>query len=458
MSTIALLDRVSFWPAGAATPALDDVSLTISPGTITLLRGPSGSGKSTLLRTLSGLVPYYHGGTFAGRVVVDGHDTRQASVAELGALVGSVFQDPETQSIRSLVASDVAFGLENRAVPAETIPGVVRDALVRIGASHLADRHISSLSGGERQRVAIASALVTNPVLLTLDEPTSQLDDAGIAALSAILEELRADGVAVVIAEHNDHRLPLHPDATVWMERGRVVDPPATAGAVPPGPPLLGDVRLAVRGLSVALGDRTVLDTCDLDVHAGEVLAVTGANGSGKSTLLRAIVGAQAADSGTVLIDGADVGDDSIEDRAARIAYLPQDGGRRLLRERVRDEVADSVFATPASVDMAIADLDLAPLADRHPLDLSVGERERVAIAATLATERPVILLDEPTRGMDHARRRRLATVVRDHARRGAAVLLITHDTHLADEVADRRLTLVDGSLRPTPVPGAVLA
>ncbi len=454
--TLARAENVSFWPTGSAVPALDDVSLSVDAGTITLIRGSSGAGKSTLLRALSGLVPHFHGGTFAGRVIVDGHDTRRTSVAELGRFVGSVFQDPEVQAVRSTVHSDIAFGLESHRVASADIPAATRAALRRIGGEHLVDRSIATLSGGERQRVAIASAIALRPKLLTLDEPTSQLDASGVAALRILLHDLAADGVGVVVAEHDDHRMSLDPEREIWMEGGRcVAEPPAP----PPRPqvrPQTGDVLLAVRGLRVAFGECTVLTSCDLDVRAGEVLAVTGDNGSGKSTLLRALVGVQEIAGGRIAIDGRPADDLGVEDRAGHLAYLPQDGGRRLLRDRVDEEVADTVWATPTSAGEALADLDLAAFTDRHPLDLSVGERERVAIATVLATSRPVLLLDEPTRGMDPVRRRRMGEALRRRAERGAAVVVVTHDDRLVHEIADRRLILVRGGLHPVPVAGEV--
>ena len=449
--TIATVDHVSFLPSGATAPALDGVSMTIERGTITLVRGASGAGKSTLLRTLSGLVPHFHGGTFSGRVTVDGHDTRTTSVASLGQMVGSVFQDPETQSVRGVVDSDVAFGLECRAVPTGAIAGAVQDALRRIGAGHLSGRTIASLSGGERQRVAIAAAIATGPMILTLDEPTSQLDDAGGDVLCGVLRDLAADGMAIVIAEHNDHRLDLDPDHAIWMDAGRCVDVPHFPPPRPQSPPQTGDVRLSVRGLSVSFGDRPILAGCGLEVRSGEVVAITGPNGCGKSTLLRALIGVQAVQAGHVAAGSIDLTEATAEDRAEHLAFLPQDGGRRLLRERVEDEVADSVWATAASVGQAMDDLDVARFRGRHPLDLSVGERERIAIATVLATKRPVLLLDEPTRGMDPVRRRAMADVLRRRAARGAAVVLVTHDSRLVDEIADRHLSLDAGVLVPAP-------
>jgi energy-coupling factor transport system ATP-binding protein len=228
------------------------------------------------------------------------------------------------------------------------------------------------------------------------------------------------------------------------------VGAPAAAAAVTPGP-----VRARVEGMSAGHPGRPVLDGLDLVLRAGEVVAVEGPNGSGKSTLLRALAGLHAPGSGRVLLDGEDLTGTAAERRFPRIALVGQDPGRHLLTERVEDEVALCLrwlglrgAERRARVGRAMDELDLGPLAGRHPLDLSVGQRERVALAAILVAEPAVILLDEPTRGMDPARRAGLASLLRARAAQGAAVLVATHDEGFAAAVADRRLAIEAGALR----------
>lgn len=448
---VASVEALSFWPGRAEHPALDEVSLEISAGEVVLLQGPSGGGKSTLLRALAGLVPHFHGGRFAGRVVVGGHDTRRASPARLATVVGSVFQDPETQAVRATVCRDVAFGLENLGVATEQIPGRVRQSLARVAAEHLHDRAIGTLSGGERQRVAIAGALAMRPRLLLLDEPTSQLDDAGVAALQRTIAGLAASGVAVVVAEHHADRMAPIADRTVRLDTGRLggCGTPVDAGT-PSG--CAGRELLRIEGVEARYGECAVLTRAALSLASGTITALHGPNGSGKSTLARVIAGLHSAHLGRVIVDGQDVTSQPAETRAAVIGFLPQDAGRWLLRESVGDELAfaawrRSVGERQSRVQALMAELDLTALAAHNPLDLSVGERERVALAAVLVADPRVIVLDEPSRGMDPARRVLLADALRRRVACGAAVLIATHDGAFARAIADRHIEIVEGRL-----------
>lgn len=449
---VADISHLSFTPGDGAAPALDDVTLQIRAGEIVLVEGQSGSGKTTLLRALAGLVPHFHGGRFRGRVQVGGLDTRRAQPGEIARHVGCVFQDPETQAVRATVRADVAFGPENLGVPAEAIAPSVERALHAVDVAALGDRDIATLSGGERQRAAIAAVLATEPRVLLLDEPTSQLDPAGVAHLDRLLRALSARGVAVVLTEHHAHRLGIHPDRVLTLHRGRLVTTPATSAPEPPPPVTAGAPSLEVQGVHATHDEAAVLTACDLTLHAGTVTALQGANGSGKSTLLRVIAGLHPARAGTVILTGRVVTDLSPEDRVPTLGLLPQDGGRRLIHERVRDELASGLHGLgrverDRRTGQVMAELDLTPLADAHPMDLSVGERERVAIGVVLAMAPRVILLDEPTRGMDAERRGRLAAALRDRAAGGAAVLVVTHDPQFALAAADRHLTMAGGAV-----------
>jgi energy-coupling factor transport system ATP-binding protein len=410
-------------------PVLQDVSLRIEDGEHVAVLGPSGSGKSTLVRALAGLVPHFHGGTFSGRVVVAGRDTRETRPSELAGTVASVFQDPEDQIVMARVANEVAFGLENVGVPPEDIWPRVDEALARVGAEDLADRVTSELSGGELQRVALASALALRPRLLLLDEPTSQLDPAAAEAFFETIDRLDC---AVVVSEQRPARPLAHVDRVLFMDGGRVIlDAPRDAAVEWLGEhrplylPHAPDVVCRVRGVSFSYGDTQVLDRVSLEVVRGEVVALTGPNGAGKTTLAQLACGLLVPESGEVT--------------HARAAYLAQDPGRHVVTERVLDEVA--LGADVERARTALARLGLAGVEDRHPRDLSSGERERVALAAVLATEPELLVLDEPTRGVDPERKVELARLLRSEApTRGT--LVVTHDLPWAAEVADRVVEL----------------
>jgi energy-coupling factor transport system ATP-binding protein len=414
---------------GGEAPVLRDVTLRIDVGEHVALLGASGSGKSTLLRALAGLVPHFHGGTFAGRVVVAGRDTRETRPAELAGDVASVFQDPEDQIVMARVANEVAFGLENTGAPPEEIWRRAEEALALVGAEHLADRAAAELSGGELQRVALASALALRPKLLLLDEPSSQIDPAAAEAFFETVERLEC---AVVVSEQRPARPLAHVDRVLFMDDGEIaLDAPreeAVAWLAAHRPLYLPHARelvCTVRSVSFAYGDLQVLDRVSLEIARGEVVAVTGPNGAGKTTLAQVAAGLIEPDSGEVV--------------HARAAYLAQDPGRHVVTERVLDEAA--LAAGENAALSALAKLGLAGLEDRHPRDLSSGERERLALACVFATDPELLVLDEPTRGVDPERKHALAQLLRGEApRRGT--LVVTHDLPWAAEVADRIVEL----------------
>jgi energy-coupling factor transport system ATP-binding protein len=425
---LARVESLTFSYTGSA-PVLDGVSLLIDEGEHIALLGPSGSGKSTLLRALAALVPHFHGGTFAGSVVVAGIDTRTARPAELAGAVASVFQDPEDQIVMSRVANETAFGLENLGVdPAEIWPRV-EEALALVGAEHLAERSTGELSGGELQRISLASALALKPRLLLLDEPTSQLDPDAAEAFFDLVEHLPC---AVLVSEQRPARPLAHVDRVLFMDAGRVVldarRDEALAWLAEHRPlylPHVAEVVCSVRDVRFAYGDRVVLEHASLDVRRGEVVALTGPNGAGKTTLARIAAGLLEPDAGEVT--------------RPRAAYLAQDPGRHLVTERVLDEVA--LGADVERAHATLARLGLAEHEQRHPRDLSSGERERLALAAVLATEPQLLVLDEPTRGVDPERKAELARLLRAEAP-DRATLVVTHDLVWAAEVADRIVEL----------------
>jgi energy-coupling factor transport system ATP-binding protein len=425
---LASVDRLTFSYPGAVRAAVDDVSLEVEPGEFVALLGASGSGKSTLLRALAGLVPHFHGGRFAGRVVVGGHDTRTTRPAELAGTVAFLFQEPEEQVVLTRALAEVAFGLENLGRPPAEIVLRALSALSTVGADHLAERPVAELSGGELQRVCLASALALEPELLLLDEPSSQLDPD---AARAIFEYARAQGCAVVVAEQRPE-LPLEfADRVLFMRDGVFVDDVPRAWTEPPaaasGNPLVGDEVVGVDRVSFAYaGGPPVVVEQSLSLRRGEIMALAGPNGAGKTTLAKLAAGLLVPSAGRVT-------------RVGSAAYLGQDPGRFLVAETVLGEVA--LAAGPQRARRTLDALDLLVFADRHPRDLSSGERERVAIAAVLAIEPDLLVLDEPTRGVDPERKLELASLLRARAA-SRATLVVTHDRAFASSVADTTVTL----------------
>lgn len=456
--------RFSYGQSGSA--ALDGVDLDVVAGEVLVLEGPSGGGKSTLLRALAGLVPDFHGGAVSGSVEVAGHDALALPPAALGASAGMVFQDPEAQAVLGTVERDVAFGPANAGLPADEILRRVDQALHDAGAHHLRGRRIDELSSGERQRVAIAGVLARRPAVLLLDEPTSQLDSSAAAALAQTLRRMADRGTAVVVAEHRAERVRPIADRVLAVCCGQV-GPPGPDEAPPDArPPCRATAPPAARaeGLHAGHAGRAVLGGASLVLVPGRVTALVGPNGSGKTTLLRSLAGLHCPDAGRVLLGDHDVSALAPEARFPRLALVPQDPGRHLLTERVRDEIAVALTSMGITgpraaerVQQAADELDLADMLDRHPLDLSVGERERVALASILVAHPSVLVLDEPTRGMDPERKRALAALIRRRAAQGAAVLVATHDGPFAAAAADEVLEMAHGQAVPTGLPPTAL-
>ncbi len=421
---LATVRELTFTYGGADRPALSGVSLEIEPGEMVLLTGRSGCGKTTLIRALAGLVPHFHGGTFGGSVEVCGRDTRRTRPAELAGTVATLFQDPEDQVVFGGVMAEVSFGIENAGAPPAEIELRARAALAAVGAEHLADRQVAELSGGELQRVCLASTLALEPALLLLDEPTSQLDSDGAVALLQLVRRLaRERGTAVVISEHRVARTRPYCDRVICLDDGGGVDMVERIAARRGG-----DVLCSLHGIDFAYAaGEPVLSRVALELRHGEIVGLVGPNGSGKTTLAKIAAGLLEPDSGT-------------RSCAGRASYLSQDPGRYLARERCDDEVALGARDSAAAA-RAIASVGLEGYDARHPRDLSSGERERLALAAVLATEPDVLVLDEPTRGLDPEARARLAALLRTQAPK-RATLLVTHDHDLVAAVADRTVVL----------------
>jgi energy-coupling factor transport system ATP-binding protein len=371
---------------------------------------------------------------------VAGLDTRRARPAQLAGRVATVFQDPEDQVVMNVVRNEVAFGLENVGVPPGAIWGRVEAALDDVGVLHLADRRTAELSGGELQRVCLASALALEPQLLLLDEPTSQLDPEGAEDFLSCVERL---GCAVVLSEHRTGRALGLADRVLFLEAGRLLcDAPASEALewlarnrpaylpAEPAAPASENVTEAVCRLEAVefsyRPDEPVLEGIGLEVGRGEVVALEGPNGSGKTTLAKIATGLLTADSGSVFVEG-------------RAGYLSQDPGRYLVRERVLDETALAVDGDEERAGAALDRVDLAWAAGRHPRDLSSGERERLGLASVAVAEPDLLVLDEPTRGIDPARKAEIAAWLSAYAAEGRGVLVATHDRTFP---ADRRVSL----------------
>ncbi|MET7780821.1 ATP-binding cassette domain-containing protein [Streptomyces mirabilis] len=503
-------EDVSVTYDGAVEPTVQGVDFEVPEGELVLLVGPSGVGKSTVLGAVSGLVPHFTGGTLRGRVTVAGRDTRTHKPRELADVVGTVGQDPLSHFVTDTVEDELAYGMESLGLAPAVMRRRVEETLDLLGLADLRDRPIATLSGGQQQRVAIGSVLTPHPRVLVLDEPTSALDPAAAEEVLAVLQRLVHDlGTTVLMAEHRLERVIQYADQVALLPSpgaAPALGTPSEIMAVSPVyPPVVDLGRLAdwsplpltvrdarrragalrerltelvpkprtpeprtpqptaprasvpqatapasIEALAVRHGRVEALRRVDLTTAPGEIIALMGRNGAGKSTLLGTLVGLVVPAAGSVLVGGAVPHRTAPRDLVRRVGLVPQEPRDLLYADTVAAECAaadEDAGAEPGTCRALVSELlpDIGD--DTHPRDLSEGQRLALALAVVLTARPPLLLLDEPTRGLDYAAKARLVTVLRGLAAEGHAIVLATHDVELAAELAHRVVVLADGEI-----------
>lgn len=489
------IEHLTFAYPKAASPALDNVSFSVREGEFFLLCGVSGGGKSTLLRHLkSVLTPY---GTRSGRVLLDGKPLETWDARTQAQRIGFVLQQPDDQLVTDKVWHELAFGLESLGTDAQTMRLRVGEMASFFGIQTWFDRSVDTLSGGQKQLLNLASVMAMHPDVLVLDEPTGQLDPIAAAEFLHTVQRLNRElGVTVILSEHRlEDALPMADRAAV-LEQGRLTalgTPDEVARALlERGSPFFAAMPTPVRvwggvgapgkcPLDIRAG-RALLETLrpsplpatdtpadsdgaallqlrecwfrydrdgadvlkglSLTVRAGELLAIVGGNGAGKSTALAVLAGQRRPYRGMVL------------QKAKRIAALCQEPRAMFVKDTVRADLEDALhmLSLPAAerqprMDAAVTAMALSPLLERHPFDLSGGEQQRAAIAKLLLARSDVLLLDEPTKGMDAAFRASFGALLRALCAQGTAVVLVSHDIEFCAAYADRAALLFDGQI-----------
>ena len=469
----------------AEDPVLRNLSFRVKEGEFVLVTGPTGCGKSTLALTLCGLLPGVRPARVEGRISVAGVDARSRRPHELAQSIGIVFQNPAAQIFNGTVEDEVTFAPRNLGLCAEEVSGRTSRALESVGINHLRSRAIRTLSAGEKQRLAIASVLSLNPRILVLDEPTANLDWRGVEMLVSTLIRLnREQGLTVLVIEH---RLPafyrpagrmlvlrkgeLAADGApeqVLTDRQRLVDlglrfPRRTFRGgferyVPKGIRSLQrpgqEPLVTLKGICAHYGRRRVLHDISCSLYPGEFAVLVGDNGAGKSTLAGVLAGLVRPRQGKV------VWARSLRRLAPgrRVGFLFQNAFDQLLLDTVAEEAAFAPanlgLDAPRCAAAALKAAGLSGLIHRAPTTLSAGQQQSTALAAVLAAEPALLILDEPTRGQDWLQLSRLMTYLRGLTRRGMSVLLITHDDKLICRFAERIICLEEGRLTADGLPG----
>ncbi len=494
------LESIYYSYPNSGQPALNGIDLKIAVGQFVLLTGASGSGKTTLLRCINGLVPHFSGGEISGNVQVNSVNVIENGPNILSQHVGFVAQNPEGHALLDKVEPEIAFALENAAISDQEMRVRVEEALDLLDLTALRDRSINSLSGGERQRVAIAAVLALRPQILLLDEPTSQLDPKSAEDVLRSLTRLNEDlGLTIVLVEHRLERVIRYVDRIIFMEEGKIsVDDSArkALAKMPHLPPLAsvgralgwdplpmtvkeglkyasetpagysetssnlskGEIAVTSAPPLLALSDihfdydgEVALDGINLQVFAGEVLAIMGRNGSGKSTLLKCIMGLLQISRGEIRLKGKKIMGQDVAELARDIAYLPQNPNDLLFAETVNEEfqitLSNHGLNGQIDADTLISDLGLSNLKSNYPRDLSTGQRQRVALGSVTIAQPNLLLLDEPTRGLDVQNKYELTSIWRHWLTKGMGLILVTHDVEMAAIIADRVAILSQGEI-----------
>ena len=506
------IEGLTYRYGGQQKPALKGIDLEVAEGEFVVVMGPSGAGKSTLCVSLNGLIPHFFQGEMEGEVRVWGRSTREGKVGGFAEEIGLVFQDFETQLFSTNVALEVAFGPENLGIERGEMIERVERVLGQVRLEGFEKRTPATLSGGQKQRLAIASVLATEPRILCLDEPTTDLDPAGKLGIFEIAEDLKdRDDVTLIVVEHETEET-LEADRIVVLRDGEIVaDRPARevlrdvelleeSSVMPPQVarffhemglwqgqlPLTpqegfaefgrrgwrvnpdryrrlveadgkqeegyGEPIIQVEGLTHRYPSRIVaLEGVDLTVRRGEFLAVLGQNGSGKTTLVKHFNGLLKPTEGTVKVGDDEQGSQTL---GQSVGYVFQNPDHQIFSDTVSDEVAFGPKIggldeqeIKERVREALAAVRLEGRGDEDPFGLTRGERQRVAVASVLAVRPEVLILDEPTTGLDYAEQRSMMDLVRGLNEAGSTIIVVTHTMWIVAEYAHRAVVVSDGRI-----------
>lgn len=491
--------NVSLIYPNAQRTLLEALNFEVFEGELVLVIGRTGAGKSSLIKLINGLVPHHTGGILTGEITVAGRSTRELKPGQLSDVIGIVGQNPINGFVTDIVEEEIAFGLETMGIAPEIMRKRVEEVLDLLSLATLRNREIATLSGGEQQRVAIGAALVLNPKVLLLDEPTSALDPIAAEEVLSILHRLVHDlGLTVILAEHRLERVIQFADRIMRIgDDGEVAigKPGEILEDSPIAPPIvnlakaldLSDISLSVRELrrrtesirellqdlplptkiaeskseillslnkvSVKYDTKYALSNISFEIKRGEVVALMGRNGAGKSSLLRSAVGQSPIISGNVLINGIDPMKLSGKNLIRHVGYVPQEPGDLLYGQSVKAEceLADNDNGVSVGTTQTIYENLMAiPNLNAHPRDLSEGQRLGLALSVILSANPDLIILDEPTRGLDYGAKNKLIKILQKlvaDSNQSKSVVIATHDVELVAEVAERVIFLAEGEI-----------
>ena len=460
--------NVSFSYPDSTDGGLKNIDLTIPDGQCVLLCGRSGCGKTTLTRLINGLIPQFFVGELSGQILLDGENLAELPMYRIAEKVGSVFQNPRTQFFNVDTDSEIAFGMENEAVPKEQMEKRVAETAKALHIENLLGRNIFALSGGEKQKIAFASVYAMNPEVYLLDEPSSNLDMTAINDLRDHLRLIKSQGKTVIIAEHRLYYLTNVADRIIYLENGRIAGdftPEQFMALSTEARQMMGlratDLReekpvcavvasqspvLELQNVALAYKKQPVLSSISLQAAPGDIIAVVGHNGAGKTTFSRALCGLHKEASGQYLWNGKL---QKPKGRMKRAYMVMQDVNYQLFAESVEAECTFGIKQpNTALAEQTLEELGLAPFRNRHPNTLSGGQKQRLAAASSMVCGKELLVFDEPTSGLDYDSMVRLSTLIRRLSDMGKIIFIVTHDYEFVCRTCTRVLHLDGGGIR----------
>ncbi|MEN6443915.1 MAG: energy-coupling factor transporter ATPase [Methanoregula sp.] len=470
------LDNVSYTYPHTVQAALHNLSLSLPKGRCIMVTGPSGAGKTTLCLAACGILHHEYGGKKEGRVTLGDRDVADyRSLSDIAKQVGIVFDDPESQLIFTTVEEEILTALEHRGLSAEVIEERLASIMDITYLVELRNRSPHNLSGGQKQRVALAATLALGNDVLILDEPTSELDEHATKRIVQILKNLKAQGETILLVEHKFSHFREMVDTLVVMENGaisaigapeeilknerirRIVIPDFSGirdaksrdtGKTPAG----SSPVISVQHLSYSYDDVPALHDISLEIFPGEFVAVVGENGSGKTTLVKQFNRLLTPTQGDVIIRGKNTRTCSIAELARDVGLVFQNPDHMFFADTVRDEIAFGlknlgIANGDADIDAALDEVGLLHTKDLYPRWLSRGERQRLAIACIVAMKPGIMVLDEPTTGLDGDEARLVMEILTRLQQKGHTIIVITHNREIASRCADRLITMEQGRI-----------
>jgi len=459
------MENVSFSYDEMRNANLKDINLGIGDGEVILLCGESGCGKTTLTRFLNGLIPNFFDGKREGKAYLNSDLIDEMPIYEISEHVGSVFQNPKTQFFNVDTTGEIVFGCENLAMDARDIKRRLDDVVSDFGLRHLLDKNIFKLSGGEKQKIACASVSAVNPEILILDEPSSNLDSKSSWDFKGILEKWKSQGKTVIIAEHKLFFLDDVLDRVIFLKDGKIsnewtIDEFKQVNHRNIGLRQLNLDNLTakhqdyycsspefmeIKNFKFNYGNTRVLDIDNVRIPKNEIIAIIGKNGAGKSTFANCLCGLKRSCKGELILDSNTL---NRKDRLKKSYMVMQDVNHQLFTESVLDEVLLSMDEENEEMAYEILDnLNLIHLKDSHPMALSGGEKQRVAIASAIASKKEILIFDEPTSGLDLKNMMNVSENLKYLQGLGITSFIITHDYELILEACSHVLHFEDGKI-----------